>query len=205
MTADDVGLAVRLSVDTLRAAPADGWDRPAGSLEWTCRQTAEHLADDLFSYAAQIGPGTPPLTREVPFVWERRTPGGPANVIHADPAGGADGLLQVLEACGALLVAMVRTTPATVRAHHGFGISDPEGFGAMGVVETLVHTHDMAAGLGLPWEPPGDLCARTLFRLFPDAPADTGPWPTMLWATGRAELPGRPALTEWRWHGEPRT
>lgn len=205
VTADDVALAVRLSVDALRpASAAEAWERPAGSLEWSCWETAEHLADDLFAYAAQIGPGTPPLTGEVPFVWERRTPGGPANVIFADRSAGTDGLLQVLEACGALLVAMVRTTPASVRAHHGFGASDPEGFGAMGVVETLVHTHDMTAGLGLPWEPPGDLCARVLARLFPDAPTDAAPWPTLLWATGRGELPGRARQSEWRWHGAPR-
>ena len=37
----------------------------------------------------------------------------------------------------------------------------------MGVVETLVHTHDVAAGLGLTWTPPAGLCARALARLFP--------------------------------------
>jgi hypothetical protein len=73
----------------------------------------------------------------------------------------------------------------------------------MGVVETLVHTGDLANGLGLTWEPPAALCARVLRRLFPDAPADTDPWRTLLWATGRAELPGRPRLTSWRWYGEP--
>ncbi|MFJ8863787.1 hypothetical protein ACIRD8_35940 [Streptomyces sp. NPDC102451] len=35
--------------------------------------------------------------------------------------GPGQGLVQVLEACGALLVAMVRTTPPQVRAHHGAG------------------------------------------------------------------------------------
>ncbi|WP_328917375.1 MULTISPECIES: maleylpyruvate isomerase N-terminal domain-containing protein [unclassified Streptomyces] len=205
VTADDVRLAVRLCVDALRGAPADAWERPAGTLTWTCWRTAEHLADDLFAYAAQLGPEEPPLTTEVPFSWERRDPGGPANVIYADRTAGPDGLLQVLEASGALLTAMVRTTPPEVRAHHGFGVSDPEGFAAMGVVETLVHAHDLASGLGLPWEPPTDLCARALHRLFPDAPTDTTPWPTLLWATGRGELPGCPRLTTWRWHGAPRT
>ncbi len=204
MTADDVALAVRLALEALRPAPADGWDRPAGPLEWTCWQTAEHLADDLLAYAAQIAPATPPLTREVRFAWERRTPGGPANAIHADREAGPEGLLQVMDACGALLVAMVRTTAPTVRAHHAYGVSDPEGFGAMGVVETLVHTHDLAAGLGLAWRPPGDLCARALGRLFPDVPAGPDPWASLLWATGRGDLPGRERRTEWRWYGEPR-
>ncbi|HEV7931159.1 MAG TPA: hypothetical protein VGP70_02360 [Actinomadura sp.] len=53
--------------------------------------------------------------------------------------------------------------------------------------------------------PPADLCSRVLARLFPDAPQTTGPWPTLLWATGRAELPGHPPLATWRWYGTPRS
>jgi hypothetical protein len=206
VTADDVDLAVRLAVDTLRTAPADPklWDAPAGALEWTCWETVEHLADDLFAYAVQLGPRVPPMDHEVPFSWESRRPGGPHNAVHADRRAGAAGLLQVLEACGALLAAMVRTTSPRVRAHHGFGAADPEGFAAMGVVETLVHTHDVAAGLAFDWAPPADLCARVLARLFPDAPTDAAPWPALLWSTGRADLPFRPRPTTWRWHGTPR-
>ncbi|MFD6424664.1 hypothetical protein [Streptomyces sp. NPDC060198] len=204
VTPDDLDLAVRLAVDALREAPAGAWEGMAGSLEWTCWETVEHLSDDLFAYAVQLGPRKPPLAGEVPFLWESRRPGGPANAIHADREAGPAGLLQVLEASGALLAAMVRTKPPQTRAHHGFGVSDPEGFAAMGIVETLVHTHDLARGLGLAWTPPADLCARVLTRLFPDAPAATEPWPTLLWATGRAELPGRPRPTAWRWDGTPR-
>jgi Mycothiol maleylpyruvate isomerase N-terminal domain len=194
VTSGDVDLAVQLAVATLAAAPdAAAWAAPAGALDWTCWETAEHLSDDLFSYAAQIGPRTPPLTDPVPFAWTRARPGAPANAIRADPAAGPAGLLQVLEACGALLAAMVATTPAQVRAHHSYGISDPEGFAAMGVVETLVHTHDLALGLGLSWTPPADLCSRALARLFPDALGAAEPWRTLLWAncrTGRAAPSG---------------
>ncbi len=144
------------------------------------------------------------MTGDVPFVWESRRPGGPANAIHADRAAGPDGLLRVLEASAALLVAMVRTKPPQVRAHHVFGASDPEGFAAMELVETLVHTQDLAEGLGLDWAPPADVCARVLARLFPDSPRTTDPWPTLLWSTGRGELPDRPRLTRWRWYGAPR-
>jgi hypothetical protein len=205
VTADDLDQAVRLAVGILREAPPLAWDGKAGSLEWTCWETVEHLSDDLFSYAAQLGPRTPPLEGVVSFAWESRRPGGPANAIHTDRTAGPAGLLQVLEASGALLVAMVRTTPSRVRAHHVFGVSDPEGFAAMGIVETLVHTHDLAEGLGLAWTPPADLCSRVLNRLFPDAPKTTDPWTTLLWATGRAELPGHPRLTTWRWYGAPRS
>ncbi|MFI1003331.1 hypothetical protein ACIP10_26230 [Streptomyces galbus] len=204
VTADDLDLAVQLAVALLRQAPDGAWAGKAGSLEWDCWETVEHLSDDLFAYAVQLGPRTPPSSGEVPFVWESRRPGGPANAVHADRAAGPAGLLQVLEACGALLVAMVRTTQSHVRAHHVHGASDAEGFAAMGIVETAVHTYDLAQGLGLPWEPPADLCARVLARLFPDAPTSTDPWATLLWATGRADLPGRPRPATWRWDGTPR-
>ncbi|MEU3552110.1 hypothetical protein [Streptomyces longwoodensis] len=204
VTADDLDLAVQLAVTLLREAPDGAWESKAGSLEWDCWETVEHLSDDLFAYAAQLGPRTPPSNGEVPFVWESRRPGGPANAVHADRAAGPAGLLQVLEACGALLVAMVRTTQSHVRAHHVHGASDAEGFAAMGIVETVVHTYDLAQGLGLPWDPPADLCARVLARLFPDAPTTTEPWATLLWATGRGDLPGRPRPTTWRWDGTPR-
>ncbi|GAB2625867.1 hypothetical protein GCM10027168_67020 [Streptomyces capparidis] len=202
--ADDLDLAVGLAVAALGGVPAGAWDERAGSLEWTRWETVEHLADDLFAYAVQLGPAVPPLDREVPFAYGPRRPGGPANAVHADRAAGPAGLAQVLEASGALLSAVVRTRPASARAHHIHGVSDPEGFAAMGVVETLVHTHDVTAGLGLPWDPPAAVCARVLARLFPHAPGGADPWPALLWSTGRADLPGRPRPAAWRWYGEPR-
>lgn len=30
------------------------WAVPAGDVEWSCRDTAVHVADDLFSYASQV-------------------------------------------------------------------------------------------------------------------------------------------------------
>lgn len=205
VTADDLDRAVWLAVQLLERAPADAWNNKAGALEWDCWETVEHLSDDLFVYATQLGPRKPPLTSEVPFTWESRRPGGPGSTLFADRAAGPSGLLQVLEASCALLVAMVRTTSPDARAYHAYGVSDPEGFAAMGIVETLVHTHDLAEGLGLAWTPPAELCARVLVRLFPQAPTDTDPWLTLLWATGRGELPGRPRLSTWRWDGTPRT
>ncbi|WP_346101087.1 maleylpyruvate isomerase N-terminal domain-containing protein [Nonomuraea maheshkhaliensis] len=203
VTADDldeiVGLAVAVLADTTEPA----WNAKAGDLEWTCWETAEHLADDLFAYAVQLGLTTGPLDVYVPFAAQSRRSGGPRNSVHADRASGVTGLMQVLQSSGALLSAMVRTAPPHARAHHVFGPADAESSAAMGLVETLVHTHDLAQGLGLGWDPPGEICARVLNRLFPDAPRDTEPWATLLWATGRAELAGRPRLTRWRWHNEP--
>jgi hypothetical protein len=124
--------------------------------------------------------------------------------VFVDPADGAAGLLEVFEACGSLLTAMVHTAPPGRQSFHNYGPSDPSDFAAMGVVEVLVHMHDVAAGLDLDWSPPGDLCAAALRRLFPQAPGDTDPWAALLWSTGRRDLPGRPAPTGWTWDGAPR-
>ncbi|MER7398282.1 hypothetical protein ABT381_22560 [Streptomyces sp. NPDC000151] len=204
VTAADVEEAVRLAVTALRGAEGADWSARAGALEWDCWETAEHLADDLFSYAAQLGPARPPADTHVPFAWTRQRPGGPANVVFADREAGPTGLLQVLEASGALLAAIVRTTPPEKRAFHVYGVSDATGFAAMGVVETLVHTHDIAESLGLPWTPPDGLCDRTLARIFPDAPPVTDRWSALLWCTGRIALPGHPRRTSWQWDGRPR-
>ncbi|MFB6894408.1 maleylpyruvate isomerase N-terminal domain-containing protein [Kitasatospora sp. NPDC056327] len=203
VTPDDLAAVLRLALRTLRAAPAGAdWSRPAGGVAWDCWSTVEHLADDLLAYAAQLGPEEPPRDRYVPFATRRPFPGGPRNFVLAERDGGPGALLQVLEASGGLMVAAARARTPDVRAFHPWGLADPAGFVAMSLVETLVHLHDVAGGLGLPWDPPADVCRRTLARLFPDvAPhPGAGPWPTLLWATGRAALPGRPRRTEWRWY-----
>jgi hypothetical protein len=189
VSADDVEEAVGLAVTALQVGTDRDWQRTAGQLTWDCRHTAEHIASDLIAYAGQLA--TRAQTGYVPFdiVADR----------DADPAG----LLSVVQATGAMLAAMVRTTPAPVRAWHPFGIADPEGFAAMGIVETVVHTHDIATGLGLDWVPPPALCAKTLVRLFPAAPREGDPWQVLLWATGRVELAGHGRLVRWRWQAEP--
>jgi hypothetical protein len=204
VTAADVDLAVALAADALLPVLDRDWGVPAGELEWSCRETVEHIADDLFAYAGQLGPRRPPQDTHVPFGYMERRPTAPYLTVYVDDSTPNAGLVQVLEACGTFLSAVVRAVPSSTRAHHVFGVSDPEGFAAMGVVEVLVHMRDVAAGLGFDWTPPSDLCDRVLYRLFPSAPDDGPRWETLLWATGRGELPGRARLDEWRWHGEPR-
>jgi hypothetical protein len=196
---DDVTRACDLARATLTAALDRDWQRPAGGLDWTCFETVEHMADDLFTYAAQLAPARPSTTTHVPIGWRRQREGGPALTIYADPAFGPAGLVQAFEACGAMLAAMVDTVPADRLSFHNYGPSDAAGFAAMGVVEVLVHMHDVATGLTVPWSPPADLCAAALARLFPSVPAADDPWTTLLWATGRVALPDRPVRTSWVW------
>lgn len=204
MNADDVRRAVGLASAALAEAAGLDWDTPAGGLDWSCWETVEHMADDLFTYAAQLAPSNPSTTTHVPFGWSRRREGGPALTVFVDRAEGPAGLLQVFEACGAMLAAMVETVPADRVSFHNYGPSDASGFAAMGVVEILAHMHDVAAGLKVDWSPPADLCAAALRRLFPDVPVEGAPWPTLLWATGRGVLPGRSARGDWKWDGTPR-
>lgn len=201
VTAADVDHAVSLALTTLGKAEAPDWHAPAGTLEWDCWETVEHMSDDLFAYAAQLGPKRPPLSKPVPFACSARRLGGPRGAIFADPDAGPDGLLQVFEAAGALLTAMVATAVPVSAGPRPFGVEDPAGFAAAaGVVEVVVHTHDVSQTFGLSWAPTDDLCGRALGRMFPDAPTDTEPWPTLLWATGRGQLAGHPAVTSWRWY-----
>ncbi|GGX63470.1 GNAT family N-acetyltransferase [Streptomyces minutiscleroticus] len=188
MGGDQVEEAVAGAVALLRPVTGEDWGVRAGRLEWTCRRTAEHIASELIGYAGQLaGRATEAY---LPF-----------GIALADGTGNDD-VLDVVEAAGALLAAAVRTTPREVRAYHPapFRSAGREGFAAMGVTEALLHTHDIAVGLGLAYTPPERLCEDVLTHIFPQVRPGPGHWRTLLWATGRGDLPGRPSADGWRWH-----
>ncbi|MFD1660462.1 GNAT family N-acetyltransferase [Streptomyces caeni] len=188
MGGERVTEAVAGAVAALRAGVDRDWGVRAGRVEWSCRRTAEHVASDLIAYAGQLAGRA--QDDYVPFE------------ITLEDGTGTVGALQVIETTGAMLAAAVATTPHEVRAFHPypFRSANREGFAAMGVAEVLLHTHDIAEGLGLAYEPPAELCEDVLTRLFPHVRPGPEPWPTLLWATGRGDLPGRAPVTEWRWH-----
>ncbi|MEU4531925.1 maleylpyruvate isomerase N-terminal domain-containing protein [Micromonospora ureilytica] len=159
------------------------WSVPAGSLSWSCWTTAAHVAHDLLAYAGQVT-GRPD-DGYLPYDLRVSPDASPAQV------------LTVVRACAGLLAAAVDAAPPDTRAWH-WGPCDPAGFAAMGVAETLLHTHDITLGLAVPWQPPRRLSALVLRRLFPDAPAGAAP-EVLLWMTGRGELPGRARRTSWTW------
>ena len=66
-----------------------------------------------------------------------------------------------------------------------------------------VHSDDIARGLQVPFDPPESLVRATLERLFPWAPAGVNPWPALLWANGRIDLPGQERQVDWRWQCAP--
>jgi hypothetical protein len=103
--------------------------------------------------------------------------------------------LRTVTGVGRLLSCVLAASDSTVRAWH-WGSTDPSGFAALGVNETLMHTYDITQGLGIGWRPPALLSKAVLARLFPGAPAGD-PVQVLLWSTGRADLPGHPRVTSW--------
>jgi hypothetical protein len=181
MDSRDVEQAVAEMARVLTPYESRDWQGRAGSLEWTCWTTAAHVAHDLLAYAGQLA--AQPGSGYLPFDL----------VIHAD-APPRD-VLQVVSASGRLLSSALAEAGPDARAWH-WGATDPGGFAALGINETLVHTYDITQGLGISWLPPASLCAAVLARLFPDAP-EGDPVQVLLWSTGRAELEGRPHVTSW--------
>jgi Mycothiol maleylpyruvate isomerase N-terminal domain len=181
MNRADVDQAVAEMMRALTPYASQDWQVQAGSLEWTCWSTAAHVAHDLAAYAAQLA--AQPVSGYLPFDLVIRADASPSDV------------LQVVIASGRLLGSALAAAGPGARAWH-WGPTDPGGFAALGVNETLVHTYDITQGLGISWLPPRTLCAAVLARLFPDAP-DGDPVKVLLWCTGREDLDDRPHVTSW--------
>jgi len=190
VTADDLDAAISSVATTLEHATDRDWSTSAGTGDWDCRHTAEHIGDGLMSYAGQLV--ARPTTRYVRFE------------SVADKDASSCEVLEFAVTGARILAAAVRTAPPHVRAYHPTGIANPEGFAGMGCVEILLHGEDIARGLGLSLAPPRALCSRVLARMFPHASADltdVDSWTALLWATGRTDLPGHQRQTHWRWRG----
>lgn len=155
------------------------WTVPAGLLEWSCRETVAHIADALGFYTTHLA------SRATEWLKFDIVPHADATNVH---------LLRLVEAVGAAFAYVIEATPPDVQAFHHSGMWDRRGFAAMGCLETLVHTGDVADGLGIPFHPPRDVCRAVVEQLFVGAPRDRDPWEVLWWATGRGELFGRERL-----------
>ncbi|MFC7760608.1 maleylpyruvate isomerase N-terminal domain-containing protein [Catellatospora bangladeshensis] len=179
----DLDQARNAATTALAAHLRADWSVPAGPLDWSCRDTAAHIAHDLLAYAGQVAaaPGDAYLPCD----------------LTVRPDATVAQILQIMTASGGLLSVALAAADPGLRAWH-WGPCDPSGFAAMGMAETLLHTHDITQGLGADWTIPAGLAALVLHRLFPDAPTGDSA-AVLLWCTGRGELPGRPRRTAWTW------
>ncbi len=170
VTADDLDAAIDHMVATLAPATGADWSVPAGSLDWTCRDTAAHIAHDLLAYAAQVADRAG--DRYLPL-----------DVTVRDTAG-PDDVLDVVQACGTLPVRALTLAADGDRTRAG----SPRW--ASTNCSCTPGTSPRASacrggcrpGQPRPWWPG---CS-------PDHPGAD-----LLWCTGRVALPGRPRRTHW--------
>jgi uncharacterized protein (TIGR03083 family) len=171
-------------------APAVGrdWSVKLPHLDFTVAAAVTHLAGGTLWYATDLAAGPRRLD-----TMELRVPD------DTDPAE----LVATIDSFATVLARVIDGSPPGARGWHPFGMADASGFAAMACDEFLVHSDDIARGLEVPFDPPSGLVAATLERLFPWAPADADPWPALLWANGRIDLPGQERQVDWRWQCAP--
>ena len=189
MDPEDVRAAAAVCREELSGLVDLDWSMRAGDLDWSCRQTLEHIPNTQIFYVSHLA-----LAAKEMLPMAR---GGEDRLNVAE-------LLLSVEVNAAILEHVLRAAPASTRAFHPAGMADASGFAAMGCDEILIHTADIASGFGIDFHPPEDLCSRVLARLFPWAPTDVGSWESLLWANGRIALPRLgPQDENWRWHCAP--
>lgn len=186
-TTDDLEKVAEVVAAGWRSARDRDWSVPAGALEWSCRQTADHLVDCVSAPAF--------------FLASRRTDrypaGGWSPGIEATPDDYADGL----EMAARLMAAVVRGTPDDARAilfqRPEPLVRGPVDFVPRSALELVLHAHDVAAALGIALDPPAGAVARLIEHTAPwpmwtmgggwSAPASSDdPWRELLRAAGRS-------------------
>lgn len=145
---EDFASLSRLVLGAWESAVDRDWSGPAGALEWSCLETAEHTVDCVFSYAL--------------FLASRKQDAYPAfDLLRALPGAMAADMVDGLRAVTNLLSATIAAAGPDVRAVIWRGTNrGPGDFAARGGLELILHAHDVCRGLGVGFDPPQDLCRR---------------------------------------------
>jgi hypothetical protein len=102
MDSGDVDQAVAEMVQALAPHESMDWRRPAGTLGWSCWETAAHVAHDLLAYAGQLA--ARPDSAYLPF-----------DLVVRGDASPRD-LLQIVTGAGTLLSTALAASDSSVRA-----------------------------------------------------------------------------------------
>jgi len=179
-TVDDLELLSQLVIDTWRLGADRDWSQPAGTLEWSCRQTARHVVDTTFAPAFFLA--SPRQDAYPPFEPVRMTPNTTV-----------DDLVDGLRTATNVVTAVIRTahpdTRSVIRRWPSVETAPPCDFAPRAALEMIVHNHDISSGLGIDFAPPQDLCHRlfTHTERWPQEPiVPTGDhWADLLGSRGR--------------------
>jgi len=173
--------AAELAAEAL--APHDGadWSERAGELEWDVETTVAHMVGALAKSTLYLA------SRSTRFIAIN-----PAKFRNATPTELVQSIVPVAQA----LAHTADASPPGSLAYHVSGMTDAEGYLAMGLGELLVHPWDACRGLGVDFHGADELAACVLARSYPwvETHPDEGAWQTLLWALGRISLADRPRL-----------
>lgn len=174
-------------VDAWRAGAGSDWSAQAGTVEWSCTKTADHAIDCTFAPAF--------------FLASRKQGAYPDMGAYytVGPDASPSQIVQALEVASRVLCAVVADADPAVRAvirrRPEIMVAPPLDFLARGASELILHAHDVCKGLGVPFDPPADVCAHLIEHtadwpwssLGWSTPASTNdPWGELLRASGRA-------------------
>lgn len=191
----DLAAALEDAREHLKLVRENGWAVQADGLDWTCRETMAHILDDLGFYAMLLS-GAHHTEGYAPLMEFAPAPGRMECTLWPEEDAGTEAMLTCLDAVGGLLVAVVTTAPADRIGWHPYGNPDRSALAAMGIVELVLHTHDILSAHGIDYSGPEEVVARSLDRIFPHATRTEEPWHDLLAATGRT--PATRGLA-WTW------
>jgi hypothetical protein len=169
------------------------WESKTPDLEWTQAQTAIHTMRACLEYSYQVVGKR--IDTYQPVLFEKKP--------HAKPVE----YLSMIQTAAKVLQKVVSVASLDDRAWHAYGISDPIGFAAMGVIEVSVHTYDLAKGFGIDFIPNNSAAEFAINRVFSGTvtyPNYNSSGELLLWLAGRTELSGTARRSGWKWNGTPR-
>lgn len=175
---DCVEAAAAAVVAALQPGVDADWSVRAGDLEWSVDQTITHMTGAPAKYAFYLS------SRSTRYI--------AVTVMPAVDATRQE-RLEAIGGCAAALAGVAATAPQDAFGFHASGMRSAPQFLAMACEELLVHTYDVTCGLGLPYEPPDELCRLVIEHCHPGQDEQRPVWPLLLWLNGRRH----PAATGW--------
>jgi hypothetical protein len=185
---DDLLHLSELVATTWTSAADQDWSVRAGTLDWTCLQTADHAVDCVYAPAFFLASRR---TDSYPDVGLDLTLGQRANPVL---------LVESLRIATRILTAVINDAEPAARAvifrRPNVVVAPAADFAPRGALELILHAHDVCSGLGVSFVPPLQICERLrehtrnwLMWKTTWGPLETttNPWADLLNASGRSD------------------